>query len=328
MPTEELLTDEEMAALLPETPADEAAAERSRRGRIVPYNFRRPDRLSKEHVRALYMLHDQFANNLTSSLPLFLRTVSEVTLISVEQQSYTDYVRGLSDPTTIYTLSVAPMRSVLVIEFSSSIAFPIIDRLLGGNGQGPNEVRPATELELKVLEGFLSAVTAGYIDVWKPHAKLETEIAGRETRPQMLQVVPPNEVVATISYQVQIGDAKGSMSLCLPVALLEPVVDTFGGSAYPANEGASPEATASLLRAVSEVRFPITCQLDHLPIAVGDLNSLAVGDVIRTNHSVDKTLNVCIADATKFVGKLASMDGKLIVQITNANDSAGTKVAN
>ena len=125
MPKEELLTNEEISALLPDQPADDAAAERGRRERIVPYNFRRPDRLSKEHVRSLYMLHDNFANSLTSSLPLFLRTVSEVTLISVEQQSYNVYLKGLADPTTIFTLATASPRGVFAVEFSPSIAFPI-----------------------------------------------------------------------------------------------------------------------------------------------------------------------------------------------------------
>lgn len=312
---------------MPETPADDSTGERGKRGRVVPYNFRRPDRLSKEHVRSLYMLHDNFANDLTSSLPLFLRTVSEVTLISVEQQSYSDYLKGLADPTTIFTLATAAPRGVFAVEFGSSIAFPIIDRLLGGNGQELKEMRPATELEMKVLEGFLTVVVASYRDVWQPHAVLETEIIGRETRPQMLQIVPPNEVVAAVSYQLQIGDAKGSMSLCLPVALLEPVIDGFGRSAYAPDDGTPPETTASLLKAIADVRFPVTCELEAVPVAVSDLKALAVGDVIRTNHLLDKTLNVCVANDSKFAGRLASVDGKLIVQVTNSNEPAATKAA-
>lgn len=327
MPQEELLTNEEISALLPDTSVDEAAAERGKRGRAIPYNFRRPDRLSKEHVRSLYMLHDLFANSLSSSLPLFLRTASEVTLISVEQQSYGDYLRGLADPTSIFTLAATSLRGVFAVEFGSSIAFPIIDRLLGGGGQELKEPRPATELELKVLEGFLAVVVSGYSEVWKPHAVLETEIVGRETRPQMLQIVPPNEVVATISYQVQIGDARGSMSLCLPVALLEPVVEGFGQSAYASNSGTPPEMTAALLKAVADVRFPVACDLSPVLVAVSDLQALAVGDVIRTNHALDKSLNVRVGENTKFAGRLASLDGKLVVQVTDANENASSKAA-
>ena len=316
-----------MSALLPDPPADDAAMEREKRRRVVPYNFRRPDRLSKEHVRSLYLLHDQFANNLSSGLPLFLRTASEVTLISVEQQSYSDYLRGLPDPTTIFTVAARSLHGVFVVELSSAIAFPIIDRMLGGDGREPREVRPATELELKVLEGFLTVILSSYREVWQPYAPLETEMAGRETRPQMLQVVPPNEVVATISYQLQIGDTKGSMSICLPVALLEPVVDAFGQATYSPDNRAVPEATASLLKAVSEVRFPVTCELEKVSIPVADLNSLSVGDILRTNHPMERTLNISVANSPKFTGRLAAIEGKLIVQVTAPGEPATTAAA-
>lgn len=319
MANEELLTNEEISALLPESPADDAAVEREKRKRVVPYNFRRPDRLSKEHVRALYLLHDQFANNLTSSLPLFLRTVCEVTLISVEQQSYSDYLKGLADPTNIVVFSAKSLRGAFAVELGSTVAFPIIDRMLGGDGKELTETRPATELELKVLEGFLTVIVGNYREVWKPHADLETEVTGRETRPQMLQIVPPNEVVATVSYQIQIGDSRGSMSICLPVALLEPVVEGFGRSTYEAHNGTAPEATASLLDAIADVRFPVTCDLEGVSVAVADLDSLSVGDVLRINHPVEKALNVCVVDSPKFHGRLASIEGKLVVQLTNSN---------
>src|SRR6185369_16411176 len=116
---EELLSNEEMAALLPETPADDAAKERERKKRIVAYNFRRPDRLSKEQVRSLYLLHDLFAHSLSSSLPLFLRTFSEVGLISVEQQSYGDYVQSLTDPTNMFAISAERLGGMFAIEINS-----------------------------------------------------------------------------------------------------------------------------------------------------------------------------------------------------------------
>jgi flagellar motor switch protein FliM len=320
MATEEILSTEEISALLPENHADDAATEREKRRRIVPYNFRRPDRLSKEHVRSLYLLHDQFANNLSSSLPLFLRTASEVALISVEQQSYSDYLRGLADPTMLFTVAARSMQGVFVVELGSTVAFPIIDRMLGGEGREPSELRPATELEMKVLEGFLSILLSSYSEVWKTYSVLETEIVGRETRPQMLQVVPPNEVVATVSYQLQVGEMKGSMSICLPVALLEPVADAFSRSAYSPDNRTEPEETASLLSAVADVRFPVTCELEAVSVPVSELNLLRVGDVLRINHAIEKPLNICVANNPKFHGRLASLEGKLVAQVTDPNE--------
>ncbi len=317
MPKEELLTTEEMSALLPEPPADDAAKDRDRRQRIVPYNFRRPDRLSKEQVRSLYRLHDLFAHGLSSSLPLYLRAMSEVNLISVEQQSYGDYLRGLSDPTTIFTVASKSLRGAFAVEMNAAIAFPVIDRLLGGEGQGLIEPRSATDLELKVLEGFVAVVNDNYREVWKAIVEFETEIVGRETDPQMLQIVAPNEIVATVVYQVQIGDATGLMSICLPVGMLETVVKNFNQSSYSQESPTEPAATYSLLKTISVVRFPVTSDLEAVPVAVSDLMSLTVGDVVRTNHTVERSVNISVADSVKFTGKLAAMEGKLVVQVTD-----------
>lgn len=322
---EELLSNEEMAALLPENPADDAAKERERRRRIVPYNFRRPDRLSKEQVRSLYLLHDLFAHSLSSSLPLFLRTVSEVNLISVEQQSYGDYMRGLSDPTTIFTVAADTLRGVFAIELNSSIAFPIVDRMLGGEGSEATEIRSATELELNILEGFLKIITDNYCEAWKPLVEFETKFVGRETHPQLVQIVAPNEVVATIIYQLQIGDAQGLMSICLPVGLLESVIEKFSQSSQLTDDKTSPEATYSLLKTISSVQFSVSALLEKVPAAVSDLMALSVGDVLRTNHSIEKPVKIGIGGVEKFSGRLASLEQKLVVQITEENGQKSSK---
>lgn len=319
---EELLSAAEMSALVPPAPPSDPTAHTKRP--IALYNFRRPDRLSKEEIRSLYLLHDLFAHGLSSSLPLFMRTVSEVNLISVDQQSYGDYLKGLSDPTCIFTVSAKSLHGVFAVEFGSSIAFPVIDRMLGGDGKGPDSPRAATDLELKVLEGFLAVINESYREAWQSSVEFETEIVGRETRPQLLQIIPPNGIVVTIVYQVQIGDAKGLMSICLPVELLEPVIKKANMNSYSSGIPTSPEATNCLLKKVSTVNFPVTSDLEKVASAVSDLMSLSVGDVIRTNHSVARPINICIADSAKFVGRLGSLDGKLVVQITGGHeDSAG-----
>lgn len=316
MNSKEILSNEEMSALMPDAGKTDAAGEREKRKRIVPYNFRRPDRLSKDQVRSLYLLHDLFAHSLSTSLPLFLRTISEVNLISVEQQAYSEYLRGLPDPTTVFTISASSLKGVFAIEINSAIAFPIIDRLLGGSGDGLTEKRPATDLELKILEGFLTVVNENYRDAWKPISAFETDIVGRETRPQMLQIIAPNEVVATIAYQVQIGDAIGSMSICLPVVLLESVIEKFSQSSYSTAKSTEPEATRALLETLSTVNFPVETSLEKVSAAVSDLMNLSVGDVLRTNHQIEKPLKVSVGGSEKFSGRIAALDGRMIVQLT------------
>lgn len=323
-PNQEQLTTEELSALIPEQNRGNAEQEIERRRRVVPYNFRRPDRLSKEQVSSLYLLHDLFAHNLSSSLPLFLRAVSEVNLISVEQQSYGDYIRGLSDPTTMFTVASNSLRGVFVVEINASIAFPVIDRMLGGEGQSLAEARAATDVELMVLEGFLAVIAENYRDVWSTFVEFEIEVIGRETRPQLLQIVGPNEIVATIVYQIQIGDSKGLMSICLPVAMLEPVIEGFRKSSYSSSDPTPPEATFALLKTISSTCFPVTSELEKVPAAMSCLMDLSVGDVLRTNHSVEKPVNVCVGDSAKFAGRLAALDGKLVVRVTEVKERSLT----
>ena len=314
----EILTNEEMSALLSENDkADGAANDRDKRRRITLYNFRRPDRLSKEQVRSLYLLHDLFAHSLSSSLPLFLRAVSEVTLISVEQQSYAEYLRGLSDPSVLFSVALPPLHGVAAIEISPTIAFPVIDRMLGGTGESLNETRGATEIEQKVLEGFLLMITDSFREVWRPICELEAQVVGCETRPQMLQIVAPNEVVVNISLHVQIGEAKGNMSFCLPVILLEPVIEKFTQSAYSRTRETLPEQTQELLNSLSVIRFPVAAELDPVRAAVQELLALTEGDVLRTNHRVDKPVCIGIGGTTRFLGRLASSGGHIVAQVSD-----------
>lgn len=315
MKSNSLLTEEEMSALL-ESPDSPQGASQEKRRRVVPYNFRRPDRLSKEQVRALYLLHDLFSHSLSSSLPIFLRTISEVTLISVEQQAYVEYLYGLPDPTTIFTLTMHPLQGVSVLELNPSLAFPVIDRLLGGKGAPLPEARACTEIEQKILESFLKVVIDDLRDAWKPMVELEMQIVGRETRPQLLQIVAPNEVVLSIVFHVQVGDARGMMSLCIPALILEPIIQKFNQSFYSRSREVPPAQTRSLLDMLSSVSFPVAAELHGTTAAMEDLISLAPGDVLRLDHPVDRPVELSVGGVVKFHGELTAHNGRTAARVT------------
>lgn len=319
MRSEELISNEEMSALMPEN--EQKKGDGSKSDRIVPYNFRRPDRLSKDQIRSIYLLHDLFAHSLSSSLPLFLRAMSEVNLISVEQQTYGEYLRGLADPTTIYTISVEALRGVFAIEINSSIAFPVIDRMLGGSGDELKEKRAATELELNILESFLNLVTENYEEAWNPIVDFETEVVGRETRPQLLQVVSPNEVVVTIVYQMQIGEAQGSLSICLPIGLLEPIIEKFNPSTYSQSTQTSPQAVEALISNLSLIEFPVSTELQKISTTFADLMELSEGDVLLTSHRIEKPLMLSIRGEKKFHGRIAALENRMVVQVSDKTPS-------
>ncbi len=314
MQKEELISQEEMSALLGANTNADANADKRRR--VVPYNFRRPDRVSKEQVRSLYLLHDLFSHNLSSSLPIFLRAISEVTLISVEQQAYVEYLYGLPDPTAIFTLSMHPLQGVAVLELNPSVAFPVIDRMLGGPGQPLSEARAVTEIEQRILEGFLKVLTDDLREAWSPLIDLDLQVVGRETRPQLLQIVAPNEVIISIVFHVQIGDARGMMSLCIPAITLEPIIQKFNQAAYSRSREASPTQTRALLDTLSTVQFPVAAEIHGTRAAMDDLIRIALGDVLRLDHRIDDPVAISVGGKTKFRGQLVANNGCTAVQLT------------
>jgi flagellar motor switch protein FliM len=309
-----LVTDEEMSALL-DGGSGASAAGADKRRRIVPYNFRRPDRISKDQVRALYLMHDNFSHSLSSSLPIFLRAISEVSLISVEQRAYSEYVHGLPDPTILFALSMHPLQGAVALELNPSIAFPVIDRLLGGPGNPITASRPATEIDQKVLEGFIKIVTDDLREAWRPLVELDLQIVTCETRPQMLQIVAPNEVVVTIAFHVQIGETKGQMSLCIPALVLEPIIQRFNQSAYTRSSEVSQEESRALLDTLSQVNFPVAAELRGATMLMDDLIRLAPGDVLMLDHHAEQPVALTVGGMVKFLGYLVAKDRRTAVYI-------------
>ncbi len=320
MPTDDLLTNEEVSSLLESNESDTPESGGGKRRRVQPYNFRRPDRISREQIRSLYLMHDLFAHSLSSSLPIFMRAVSSVSLLSVEQQAYAEYLQGLTDPTTLFTLSMHPLQGVAVLELNPQVAFPVIDRMLGGTGQTLEKLRAVTEIEQQILEGFIKIVTDDLRAAWKPLIELDLQILGRETRPQMLQIVAPNEAVLTIVFQVQLAEARGMMSLCLPAITLEPIIQQLNQSVYSRSREVPPEQTRALLDTLATVSFPVAAQLRGTRTAVDDLMNLAPGDVLLLDHRQDEPVVITVGGLTSFYGALVAHERRTSVQITRTKD--------
>jgi flagellar motor switch protein FliM len=323
VPSNPLVTEEEMSVLLDAGGEAASATGGDKRRRVVPYNFRRPDRVSKEQVRALYLLHDLFSHTLSSSLPIFLRAISEVTLISVDQLAYVEYLHSLPDPTAIFTLNMHPLQGVAVLEMNPAIAFPVIDRMLGGPGQPIREPRAVTEIEQKILESFLWLVTDDLREAWKPLIELDLQLVGRETRPQLLQIVAPNEVVISIVFQVQIADARGTMSLCIPAITLEPIIQRFNQSVYTRGREVPPEQTRALLDQLAVVAFPVAAELRGTKAVMNDLLSIGPGDVLRLDRRVGHPLEVSVGGVVKFHGSLAVRNGRTIIHLGSGTRAPG-----
>ena len=196
----------EESGVRPRLQAKKAQAQR----KVTLYNFRRPDRVSREQMRSLHFMHDRFARNFSSSLSAYLRTITEVNLVSVEQLSYQEFLLSVPDPTCFNAISIKPLEGALALEVNPTLVFPIIDKMLGGPGEPLKQLRTMTDIEQSIFDGVLKLVLEDLREAWRGIVDLDFRIQARETSPQLIQIVAPNEVVLLVVFEVKIGPVSGN----------------------------------------------------------------------------------------------------------------------
>ena len=280
------------------------------------YNFRRPDRVSKEQLRSLELMHEAFSRNLAVSLSGFLRTLTEVKLISVDQLSYNEFVTSLPNPTSFTILSIAPLEGNIVIEVNPAIAFPVVDRLLGGTGRGISEVREMTDIELQIIEGFLMRVTANLRTAWRELVDINYKIQTKETNPHIAQIVSPAEIVVLLLFEIKFPGASGFMNICIPFISIESLADKLTLQYRFAGTKKTRDFTQERMRELMmKVRIPLTAYLGKLHLTVEEVLHLKKGDIILLNKAISEELEVKISDRKKFMARPGLRNRKKAVQI-------------
>jgi len=306
-----LLTPEELDALR----EGAVGAGRARAAETVErYNFRRPDRITKEQLHALHFLHDRCARSMSTSFSAYLRTTMTLSVQSVEQVAYGDFLRSIADPTAFYALGIAPFDELGALEINPSIAFALVDRLLGGSGQPATVTRPMTEIEQNVVDSIVKLLLEGLAEAWKPVTNLAFSIRARETRPQMLQVAAQNEGFVVVVFQVQVGDVAGTVSLCIPASVVETASAQFLQS-WPRQRR---EANAQEREWIAEhlARVPVSVvPLIRSTLSAPSVLALQPGEVLSLPLSADRPLDVHIGGLRKLTGRLATERGRLMVMV-------------
>lgn len=303
-----VLTQEEINVLLASAAQGRVAAERGDESENVSlYNFRRPDRVSKEQLRSLHLLHDRFALNVSTSLSAFLRAMTEVNIISVDQYAYSDFLMSLPDPTAFYAIGLHPLEGLGAIELNPSIAFTMVDRLLGGTGQTPPPSRPLTEIEQNVIDSVMKLLLDNLTETWKAVTSVQFRIHGRETRPQMLQVTGPNEIVILIVFDIRLGETRSTLNLCIPAATIESVEESFAQGWHRTQRQPTPEEEAWLRDNLGRVPLPVTALLET-SLPTSELLALKPGDVIALGHSAANPVEVHVGRVRRFAGRLTRDD--------------------
>jgi len=274
--------------------------------RAVPYDFRRPDRIAKDQLRAIHLLHDNFARNLASSLSAYLRAYAMVTLVSVEQLSFSEFSQCLPSPTCLVSLAMKPYEGSAVLDINSSLVFPILEMLLGGNGKASAKInREVTDIEQVVLDGLYRIILHDLRQAWSSITPIDFTIESRETEPQLLQIMAPNEAVVAIGLEVRIAECSGLINIGLPSIIIKMLRQKFDQQWTVRRTASTEEEQARMLRLIQSSNILLDARLQGPTISVEDMLKLNVGDVLTFDYPADRPISFLVNGKLKYRGFVA-----------------------
>ena len=283
------------------------------------YDFKRPERVSKEQMRALEGIHDSFARNFGASLSGFLRTIVEIRVATAEQLTYSEFIYSLPNPTNFNLLTVEPLEGQVCLEISPLIIYPIIDRLLGGsNSELFIPQRPLTMIEQRLVSRITSRGLTTLSDAWRELVDVNFKIAEVESNPHLVRIVAPNEIVVVIGFEIKMSGRAGTMSLCIPFTVIEPVMEklvTQGWLAYQRRSPAEDKAE-DIARSLGATNVNLTAYLAETTITVRELLTLSPGDIIQTAKAMDGEFILQVEGENKFAGRLGRHKENRAIKIT------------
>ena len=319
---ESLLAALDPSAAAPSPVAASAAQQPSDllRSQVSVYDFKRPERVSKEQMRALQALHEGFSREFGAGLSGMLRTIIDVKLISVDQLTYSEFVFSLENPTCFNLLYSEGLEGSIILDLNPSIVFPIVDRLLGGGRESAQTVpnRPLTEIELQLVSRITDLAIAGFDNAWKNICKLDLSVKQVESNPQIIQIVPPNEVIVLISFEVTMGEMRGIMNLCIPFNTIEPLAGKLSSDTWASysRRASDPQQERKLAMGIAQAKVELIAELASTHLTTGDVANLAVGDVILTEQEEGAGLILSIENRTMYRAEAGLFKGHKAVRVT------------
>lgn len=306
----DILSQEEIDALLEVVDEDGDTSEignssQEDQRQIVIYDFKRPNRVSKEQLRAIKGIHDKLARNLASQISSVMRSIVEIRLHSVDQMTYGEFLMSLPSPTSFNVFSIKPLDGNCVLEINPSIAFPMIDRLLGGNGEGFETSRELTDIEVNLLDAILRMMMQRLKDSWSMITDMYPNVEAKESSPNVVQIVSQNEIVIMVVMEIIVGNSSGMINICYPVIYLEPILSRLANRDIMLGETSAKKSRNKELKTLigrAEVLYEAI--LGKANISVDEFLNLKEGDILRLDRSADNKAIVTIDKKEVFLAEV------------------------
>ncbi len=288
--------------------------------KIKIYDFKRPDKFSKEQLRTVSNMHETFARLTTTSLSAQLRSLVHVHVASVDQLTYEEFIRSIPTPTTLAVVNMDPLKGNAILEIDPTITFCMIDRLFGGRGvTSSNKNRDLTDIEQSVMEGIIVRILANMREAWTQVIDLRPRLGQIETNPQFAQIVPPTEMVVLITLETKVGDEEGMMNFCIPYLTIEPIISKLSSQFWfsSVRRSSTTQYLGTLTEKLSTVDMDIVAEIGSISLPVREVLALRVGDIVRlTNTKVGDPLTLGVGSKKKFYCQPGVVGKKMAIQVT------------
>lgn len=286
---------------------------------VKDYDFKRPVKFSKEHLRTLEIIFEHYGRLLSTNLPIYLRKNVQVSVNSSETVTFSEFSNALSNPIILSIVNFAPLQGNIIMELSLNIGFAIIDRMLGGQGNALERTREFSEIEMAILEKILVACMQLLREPWKNVVEIEPMLDRIETNPQFAQIIAPSDMIAIVTLNIRIGEVDGLMNICLPYFTLESIMDNLNTKFWYSTmqEQTDENYQEHLESLVKRVNVPLRAILGRSSISVNDFMNLQLGDIIRLDSEINGDLTVYVGNIKKFTAVPGSSKEKYAVQVTS-----------
>jgi len=285
---------------------------------VKDYDFARPSKFSKEHLRTLEIIFEHYGRLLSTNLPVYLRKNVQIEVMNSEAVTYQEFSNALSNPVLLGIVNFAPLQGSIIMEMATNLGYAMVDRMLGGKGEAIDKMREFSEIELLIIERIFIVCVNLLHEPWQNVLSIHPRLERIETNSQYAQIISPSEMIAIITINVKIGDVEGLMNVCLPYITVEEVIDKLNTKYWYANmqqydETDYADAIEVLIR---KAQIPVKAVLGSSTISVSDFSMLQVGDIIRLDRKAEEELDVYVGNIKKFAALPGASGDNYAVRVT------------
>lgn len=286
---------------------------------VKNYDFARPSKFSKEHLRTLEIIFEHYGRLLSTNLPVYLRKNIQVEVVNSEAVTYSEFANSLSNPMLLGVINFSPLKGNILLEMATNIGYAMVDRMLGGLGEPLAKAREFSEIELLIIERLLTVCVNLLREPWKNVVELSPRLERIETNSQFAQIISPSEMIAIVTINIKIGEVEGLMNVCLPYITLDLVMDKLNTKFWYSSQQEKEEISYSNMveNLLEKAPIPVKAVLGNSSFSISDFTGLRVGDIIRLDTKVEDELSIYVGNMRKFTALPGVSGDNYAVRVTS-----------